>query len=433
MKKLFSVLLFVLSSLSLQAQYVDACLVGQVDTVFSQKSTTAPGATFFMPIHLGTAEPISAFEMKITYDSDALTSCSGHIINRCFYEQILSYGEAGIGKYKLTLSSGNIFCGNYERIISIPLTVSEKILPGTILKINMECIFDEKTVVQNSTYVTVSNLLFGDVTGNGVVGPLDVSEILQYVLFAKNLDTWQIIKGDVYPDGMLDLNDGYYIQRYIVNKENSLPVYSWGCSETRAGSVNLIQIPKGDFTEVWLIGEINNAELEIEVSADVIIETGSAIRNSLYGISKVGLNTKIGFIGKMEEGPAFILKGKDAKILSLKKGKANNNDYIVMKNEMATDIVKEKTVIPKEFSLAQNYPNPFNPSTTISYQLPQNGLVTLKVYDVLGNEVATLVNEEKPAGNYEAKFDASNLSSGTYIYKISAGNFIQTKKMILMK
>ncbi len=89
--------------------------------------------------------------------------------------------------------------------------------------------------------------------------------------------------------------------------------------------------------------------------------------------------------------------------------------------------------IPSGFSLEQNYPNPFNPSTVIGYQLPVNGNVTLKVYDILGNEVAVLVDEELPAGSYEVEFAARELSSGMYFYKLQAGNFVETKKMILMR
>src|SRR5690606_15701443 len=95
---------------------------------------------------------------------------------------------------------------------------------------------------------------------------------------------------------------------------------------------------------------------------------------------------------------------------------------------------------PIEFRLEQNYPNPFNPSTVISYQLPVSGLVTLKIYDVLGNEVASLVNEEKPAGSNEVEFNANShsgfvrkLSSGIYFYKLQAGSFVEMKKMILLK
>ncbi len=92
--------------------------------------------------------------------------------------------------------------------------------------------------------------------------------------------------------------------------------------------------------------------------------------------------------------------------------------------------------VPVIFSLEQNYPNPFNPSTVISYQLPVNSYVTLKVYDLLGNEVATLVNGQKPAGKYEVEFSAGqnlSLSSGVYFYTIKAGDYISSKKMLLIK
>jgi hypothetical protein len=93
----------------------------------------------------------------------------------------------------------------------------------------------------------------------------------------------------------------------------------------------------------------------------------------------------------------------------------------------------EVILIPTIFVLAQNYPNPFNPGTTIKYQLPASSKVTLKVYDVLGNEVIALLNEEKEAGTYEFIFNASNYSSGVYLYRLEAGSFVETKKMVLMK
>ncbi len=80
-----------------------------------------------------------------------------------------------------------------------------------------------------------------------------------------------------------------------------------------------------------------------------------------------------------------------------------------------------------------NYPNPFNPSTNISYQMPEAGLVTLKVFDMLGQEVATIVNEVKDAGKHSAVFNASHLSSGTYIYEIKVNDFRKTQKMMLVK
>lgn len=89
--------------------------------------------------------------------------------------------------------------------------------------------------------------------------------------------------------------------------------------------------------------------------------------------------------------------------------------------------------VPAKYSLAQNYPNPFNPSTIINYQLAINSFVTLKVYDISGREVKTLVNEVKDAGYYSVQFDAKNLSSGTYFYKITSDKFSDVKKMIVVK
>ena len=93
----------------------------------------------------------------------------------------------------------------------------------------------------------------------------------------------------------------------------------------------------------------------------------------------------------------------------------------------------KKNEIPTMYSLSQNYPNPFNPSTTINYSIPQSSLVSLKVYDILGREVATLVNEVKPVGNYQVVFNASTLASGVYFYRIVVGNFSETKKLNLIK
>ena len=92
-----------------------------------------------------------------------------------------------------------------------------------------------------------------------------------------------------------------------------------------------------------------------------------------------------------------------------------------------------KNGVPSEFALSQNYPNPFNPNTTIKYGLPERSFVELKVYDILGREVTTMVNEELDTGFYEIDFNASQLASGIYLYQLKAGSFIETKKMILLK
>jgi hypothetical protein len=100
---------------------------------------------------------------------------------------------------------------------------------------------------------------------------------------------------------------------------------------------------------------------------------------------------------------------------------------------MIASVHQLKDEFPQEFSLDQNYPNPFNPSTTIKFELPKSSHVNLSVFDILGREVSVLVNERKDAGIHEVKFDGSNLASGVYFYRLQAGDFVATKKLILMK
>ncbi len=114
-------------------------------------------------------------------------------------------------------------------------------------------------------------------------------------------------------------------------------------------------------------------------------------------------------------------------------GWAVTSSGAIYKMSILTGISGTSEIIPDNYSLKQNYPNPFNPTTNINFSIPKSGLVTLKIYDMTGKEVATLVNEVKSAGSYLVGFNASNLPSGAYFYRVSSGNFVDTKKMMLIK
>ncbi len=115
---------------------------------------------------------------------------------------------------------------------------------------------------------------------------------------------------------------------------------------------------------------------------------------------------------------------------------AVGNKGIVLKttdgggNPVSIEDVKD---VPLQFEVYQNFPNPFNPTTTVKYQIPELSFVSLKVYDVLGNELATLINEEKAVGTYAVEFNAKDIPSGIYFYQLKAGSFIETKKMVLLR
>lgn len=108
------------------------------------------------------------------------------------------------------------------------------------------------------------------------------------------------------------------------------------------------------------------------------------------------------------------------------------SSHLTLGASESTTSVEDHTTTPKEFGLSQNYPNPFNPSTMIRYQLPQTSPVVLRVYNLIGQEVATLVNQVQGAGSYEIPFHGGNFASGVYLYRLQAGTFTNTKKMVLL-
>jgi photosystem II stability/assembly factor-like uncharacterized protein len=113
---------------------------------------------------------------------------------------------------------------------------------------------------------------------------------------------------------------------------------------------------------------------------------------------------------------------------------AGEYGLVLRTTDLGTTWINEKNKIyPAQFKLEQNYPNPFNPTTHFEFRIADFGFVCLKIYDILGKEVATLVNEEKTVGNYEVEFDAANLSSGVYFYRLTAGKFSAARKMLLIK
>jgi hypothetical protein len=131
------------------------------------------------------------------------------------------------------------------------------------------------------------------------------------------------------------------------------------------------------------------------------------------------------YFGKLLSDKIIMVVGDSGKIL-------RNDNFI-------TEIKYKSQNIPYNYLLSQNYPNPFNPSTNIRYEIPKNGFVKLVVFDILGREIQTLVNEKQNAGSYEVTFNArqpglgSNLSSGIYFYKLQSGNYTETKRMLLIK
>jgi hypothetical protein len=161
--------------------------------------------------------------------------------------------------------------------------------------------------------------------------------------------------------------------------------------------------------------------------------TGQVMVRCLFGAGQMSLNIFTGSVSNYVNivNFAVLVSAKQANMNSIVSN-VPFSKVTVANNNNATKVGSE-TGTPKQFSLAQNYPNPFNPVTIINYEIPKGSIVLVKVYDLTGKEVATLVNGYKSAGKYSINFNASKLSSGVYIYRLQSNGFVSTKKMLLIK
>jgi len=263
------------------------------------------------------------------------------------------------------------------------------------------------------------------------------------------------INAGVYSIGLIanDMNVSSTSYQYtgIVKRTDNTQPWAWSFANhvttTSPGAIpTFAGIGFTSFSDFAVGGNVDNL-LPVElasftssvISASVILKwsTASEVNNSGFDIERKSAGavwTKVFNItgnGTTNTAQNYSFEDKN-----LSSGKYNyrlkqidfngNYKYYELSNEVVVGI-------PAKYNLAQNYPNPFNPSTTINYELPVTNYVSLKVYDTMGKEVASLVNENKAAGFYSIKFDASKLSSGIYFYKIQAGDFSSVKKFMLIK
>jgi len=190
----------------------------------------------------------------------------------------------------------------------------------------------------------------------------------------------------------------------------------------------IVQSPNGG--EVWIVGEteeitwsdVNVYNVKIELSED----NGSNWSTIIESTPNTGSYSWIvSATDSSDQCLIRITNVDDGSIVDISDG--------VFTIDILTGVEEIETGIPSEFNISQNYPNPFNPVTLIKYQVPETGLVSIKVYDLIGREIAVLVNEVKQPGNYQVSFNGENLASGVYFYKMTAGEFSSVRKMNLLK
>jgi photosystem II stability/assembly factor-like uncharacterized protein len=220
----------------------------------------------------------------------------------------------------------------------------------------------------------------------------------------------------------------------ILNPDNKAKIYDVcviisGEESEKVLEVNNLEMSLNDSLNFYP-EENENLKVEnigAEKSYNLNIKLASASGESIFEYSNISLaanssHTILPEWQNLDSVTIYVDNGNNGTI----------DDSVTVVNQY-TSLFDEEEIIPTEFKLFQNYPNPFNPITTLKYSIAKQSNVAIIIYDVLGREVTTLVNEEKPIGNYTVEFNAGNLSSGIYFYRIHAGSFVDTKKMILIK
>jgi PKD repeat protein len=212
-----------------------------------------------------------------------------------------------------------------------------------------------------------------------------------------------VFAADVDGDKDMDVLSASFYDEKIAWYENLMPPVAYFGADTTIGllpfTVQFIDSSRGGRTDwFWVFGDDSTSTEQYPIHTYIVADTFTV------SLTVTGSN------------------GSDIYV---------RENYIIVTGP--TLISEHSEVLPTKFMLYNNYPNPFNPSTVIKYQIPELNFVTLKVYDVLGNLVTTLVNEEKVIGNYEVEFIGDELTSGIYFYRLQAGSFVETKKMVLMK
>jgi photosystem II stability/assembly factor-like uncharacterized protein len=261
-------------------------------------------------------------------------------------------------------------------------------------------------VADLGTTIGAVNLFFHDlnngwaVTGNTLLHTTDGGNTWQYYY---NFCPYPLTLSNIF---FVDKNHGWIVGQYGAIYKTSNGGINW-TRKSSGGATDLNSIFFADTLNGWAVG--NNGMI-------IYSRTGGEYWSQQTRLTNNDLTS--------------------AYFVNEKKGWAVGRGSTILYTEIGgTTGIKQNSSkeLPKEYFLFQNYPNPFNPSTNIEFQIPRNGNVSLELFDILGRKVMTLVDEEKVAGRYNVSFNASNLSSGVYFYTLRTNNFIQTKKMILIR
>ena len=367
---------------------------------------------------------------------------------------------------------GGLIPGDYEELLKVNYRVADLPALQDSLKSSIKISNAEATTYQgfpvditpsrDELIIIARNRVgfYGDVNGDGCLDILDLTMVVNHIVGKDSLESDEFERADIAPwvygnstpdpDGLVNVQDLSLLHSTILTGvyPDGTPIII--CSYNMVSKLNgeadskvIIYIYNEGIT-IYLDTKIDLCAAQIEFGnvnddpENMIINTdiGEGYYKRIDKMLRILLYDrqaeKVLKAGEkiLAEIPFYISRPEDITIEKLIFEDTNGQRIIDNQVEI---IYEYPPSLSQNYKTYQNYPNPFNPATTIQYFIPKRSNVTLKVYDILCNEIVTLVNEEKPRGDYSVNFNASGLASGVYFYRITAGEFRETKKMILMK
>ena len=301
-----------------------------------------------------------------------------------------------------------------------------------------DLIFDEGlfTGENSKNIINTEFLLCGDVTSDNTVSALDASHILRHTVRLSPqypIEGKELISGDVTRNGLVTAYDAYFVLREVVGIGSGLRCNSteYVLKDLWSPKLNLNEYYKDDnFVTSIHFSEVNQEvnSLELEVLNGSKLKVGGLPTDwntieytregtqylSMYGFTPL-INPELNWVQTPDQTLSVRVR-------------VNESNWYTIEHELGLE-----EVLPQQYTLSQNYPNPFNPSTQIQYALPMETYVSLEVFNSVGQKVVELVNGQQSAGYHTTTFDASGLSSGVYLYKLTTPSFTQTRKMLLIK
>jgi hypothetical protein len=421
-----------------------------------------------LAIGLSQGNELSSADIQVSYDTTffdliSVTKAPG------FYEDdenvSLVYNDVN-GIVNISLAAGwPLNSDDNYKAVRFGFLVQESFVDTTVLieipsvSINEDDYF--YTDFARHIFVNIFSQNLGDVSLNGEISSYDASLILQYLVGNTGLSTIQLWNGDVSGLEGTTAYDASLIQQYMVGLIDIFPADTGSSSAYASGTVTMEdqEISAGMQVAVPLLltgGEnILSFEKSILFNTDhltfIEVEWSDELNDFLIESNVQDGELQFAGSGSLPDGQEglfatihFVVNEdfeEEETTVTLQRMRWNEESILtdaasaILTNLLSTGDGK---LLPDNFALHQNYPNPFNPVTTLRYDLPENSLVNIIIYDLLGRQVKTLVNQTQDAGFKSIIWDATNdygkpVSAGVYLYKIQAGDFVQTNKMVLLK